>query len=315
MRILFTCVGKRVELIQAFRNAAEKFNTELIIYGTDITDTAPALLFCDKPLLVCRINDNDYIQSLLRICQDEKIDAVIPTIDTDLLVLSHNKAQFKKVGTNVIISDENKITICRDKRMTAQFFYSVGLFSPELCDDYKSYHGGYPAFIRPKDGSSSINAYRVNNENDLLGYAKDIPNYIIAPFIEGTEYTVDVFCDIEGNPIYITPRIRMEVRCGEVVKTQITQDGKIIDEVKKIIKAFKPCGAITVQLIRQKETEDDYFIEINPRFGGGAPLSMKAGADSAEALLRILNRESLEYIGAAEDAAIFSRYDQSVRVK
>ena len=316
MKILFTCVGKRVELIQAFRNAAAKLMLDLDIYGTDITDTAPALSFCDKCIIVCRISDKNYIPSLLKICSEEKIDAVIPTIDTDLLILSRNKEAFSKIGTNVVISNENEIALCRDKLLTARFFNSVGLLSPELSDDYTTYNGGYPAFIRPKDGSSSINAYKVSNENNLREYAKSIPNYIIAPYISGTEYTVDAFCDRNGNPIFITPRIRMEVRAGEVVKTQICQDKKIIAEVKRIIKAFKPYGAITVQLIRQNETKDDYYIEINPRFGGGAPLSMKAGADSAEMLLRTLNEEKIAYIErAAEDGAVFSRFDQSVRVK
>ena len=68
-------------------------------------------------------------------------------------------------------------------------------------------------------------------------------------------------------------------------------------------------------MIRQDGTGDDYYIEINPRFGGGAPLSIKAGADSAEALLRLLKGERLGYAdNAAEDGAIYSRFDQSVRV-
>lgn len=63
-------------------------------------------------------------------------------------------------------------------------------------------------------------------------------------------------------------------------------------------------------------TGDDYYIEINPRFGGGAPLSMKAGADSAEAILKLLNNEKLCYMkNAAENGAVYSRYDQSIRVR
>ena len=62
--------------------------------------------------------------------------------------------------------------------------------------------------------------------------------------------------------------------------------------------------------------DKNYYIEINPRFGGGAPLSIKAGADSAEAMIRLLNGEQLCYQDKkAEDGAIFSRFDQSVRVK
>lgn len=316
MKILFTSVGRRVELMQAFRDAAETLQIDLKIYGADITDTAPALLFCDETILVPRISDNDYIPVLLGVCQKYKIDALIPTIDTDLLILAKNKNRFAEIGTKVVVSDVDKIALCRDKRLTADYFISVGLSSPQPIDDYLKYDLGFPAFIKPKDGSSSIFAYKVNNVEELKTYAEQVPDYIIQPFIEGTEYTVDIFCDFDGNPIYITPRIRLAVRAGEVLKTQIVQDETIISEMKQLIADYKPCGAITVQLIRQNTTGKDYYIEINPRFGGGAPLSMKAGARAAEAMLRLINAEKLDYIAnAAENDAVYCRFDQSVRVK
>ena len=314
MKILFTSVGRRVELIQAFKNAAEKLNMKLEIYGADITESAPALYFCDYTVIVPRIKDSNYIPELQKICEEKKIDALIPTIDTDLLLLAQNKKNFG--DTKVIISDQEKIKICRDKRLTAEYFESVGLKSPHPVSDWNEYKEGYPAFIKPKDGSSSIFAYKVENKMELQSFSEQVPDYIIQPFIDGTEYTVDIFCDFEGKPIYITPRIRLAVRSGEVLKTEMVQDQQIIDEIKQLLIDYKPCGQITVQLIREKKTGKDYYIEINPRFGGGAPLTIKAGADSAEALLRLLAGEKLEYVAeAAVDVAIYSRYDQSVRVK
>ena len=314
MKILFTSVGRRVELMQAFKNAANNLNIKLEIYGADITDSAPALYFCDYTVIVPRIKDENYIPKLIKVCNDEKIDALIPTIDTDLLLLAQHKKDFG--NTKVIICDEDKVAICRDKRYTADYFNSVGLNSPHPVDDYKNYKEGFPAFIKPKDGSSSIFAHKVENEEELISYAHQVPDYIIQPFISGTEYTVDIFCDFEGNPIYITPRIRLAVRSGEVLKTEIRQDDSIINEMKELVKDYKPCGQITVQLIKDSKTNKNYYIEINPRFGGGAPLSIKAGADSAEAMIRLLNGEQLCYQDKkAEDGAIFSRFDQSVRVK
>ncbi len=315
MKILFTCVGRRVELLQEFRKAAERLDVRLEIVGTDITNTAPAMFFCDKQKVVCRISDSKYIRSIADICYEEKIDAVIPTIDTDLLVLSQNKSLFEKTGTKVFISSPDKIKICRDKRETAKFFSEVGLNTPTWTDNYREYKGALPAFIKPKDGSSSINAYKVYDEQELETYAKKIPEYIVAPFIEGVEYTVDAFCDFDGKPIYITPRVRLAVRSGEVLKTKIDQDERIITETQKIVAAFKPCGAITIQLIREEKTGKDYFIEINPRFGGGAPLSMKAGANSAKAALELIQGKQLHYERyAAKNGAIYSRFDQSLCV-
>ncbi len=314
MKILFTSVGRRVELMQVYADAAKKCGVALEIIGGDISPTAPALQFCNRSVILPRIKNENYIPFLIDFCEREQVDALIPTIDTDLLILAENKERFN--GTRVIISAPERVRICRDKRFTADYFRSVGLKSPVPVDDVKNYKGGYPAFIKPKDGSSSINAYKADTEEELIALTEMVPDYIIQPFVSGTEYTIDIFCDFEGNPVFITPRIRLAVRAGEVLKTKIAQDEKIIGEMKQLIADYKPCGAITIQMIRDDRTGDDYYIEINPRYGGGAPLSIKAGADSSEAMVRLLTGEKIDYIPfAADDGAIYSRFDQSVRVE
>lgn len=91
MKILFTIVGRRVELMQAFRKSAGELNVPLIIIGADITDSAPALYFCNKTRIVPRLKDEKYIPVLLDICERESADCLIPTIDADLLLLAENK--------------------------------------------------------------------------------------------------------------------------------------------------------------------------------------------------------------------------------
>ncbi|MGN0431358.1 MAG: HAD-IA family hydrolase [Lachnospiraceae bacterium] len=312
IRILFTSVGRRVELVQAFKNAAEELLLSVKVYGADLSDTAPALCFCDVQMRVCRISDENYIPLLLRICEENEIDLLIPTIDTDLLLLAQHKNSFGEIGTKVFISSPEMVSYCRDKRRTAELFKRCGLLAPESFGEVENYNLGYPAFIKPLDGSSSVDAYKVSDKQELQEYAGRIANYVIQPFVEGTEYTVDIMCDFEGNPLFITPRERIAVRGGEVLKTKIVQDEQIIEESKQLIDVFKPCGPITVQLIRTTDKKD-YFIEINPRFGGGAPLSMKAGADAAKVAIKLLAGEAVEYVEtAARDGAVYSRFDQSI---
>ncbi len=310
IKILFTGVGRRIELLQAFRNAALVLNKELKIYGADMIGTAPALAYCDCVRRVRAMKNSGYIDDLVEICKNDCIDLVIPTIDTDLLVLSEHKELFEQIGTKVMISEPEKIRICRDKNNIAQFFGDCGLHAPMPVNDWHEYKAGYPAFIKPKDGSSSINAFKVENEDELEVYAGQVEDYIVQPFVCGKEYTIDIFCDWEGVPISIVPRERVQIRAGEVLKTKIELNQTMIEESKKLCAAFKPCGPMTVQLIRD-EAGIDWFIEINPRFGGGAPLSMKAGARSAESILKFIDNEALEEQSIA-DGSIYSRFDQSV---
>lgn len=312
VRILVTGVGRRIELMQAFRQAALELNINLKLYGADMAGTAPALAYCNYTRKVCAMRDPDYINQLAEICQNDKIDIIMPTIDTDLLILSQNKEIFERIGTKVLISAAEKILICRDKNNTGAFFESCGVKAPKTYNNYLEYDGPFPCFIKPKDGSSSINAYKVEDFEELSVYAASVDDYIVQPFVEGREYTIDIFCDFEGNPIYITPRERLQVRAGEVLKTEINMDETMIEESKRIVKGFNPCGPITVQLIQDKNTGDNYYIEINPRFGGGAPLSIKAGANSAKALLEILCEGKTTANTDINNGAVYSRFDQSV---
>jgi len=312
IRILITGAGRRVELVRAFRQAALRLGKKIRLYGADMSGTAPALAFCDCARRVCAMKEPGYIPQLLSICEKDKIDLLIPTIDTDLLILSENVEKFDAIGCKVLVSRPEMIKICRDKNNTSDFFVKCGLKAPMPTNDWRKYSGGYPAFIKPKDGSSSINAFKVENEKELQTYAAQIPDYIVQPFVKGREYTVDVFCDYDGKPMSIVPRERVAVRTGEVLKTKISMDPTIIGEMKQLIAVFKPCGPLTVQLIRDEVSGEDYYIEINPRFGGGSPLSMKAGARSADAILKLASGEIPQPSDGIEDGAVYSRFDDSV---
>ncbi len=313
--ILFTSVGRRVELVRAFRAAAEELHVPLVLLGADLTLDAPALYFCDVKLQVPPIKDPAYVPALLEICRTRKVDVLIPTIDTDLLLLAMHSPDFAALGTRVLIADPQKIALCRDKTLTSDYFLSLGLLAPKAVGDVASYTGGYPAFIKPKDGSSSINAFRADSKEELLSYAARMDNYVIQPYIRGREYTIDCYCNTTGAPVFITPRERLAVRAGEVLKTKICQDETMIAQMQVLLKDFAPRGAITVQLIQDEETKENYYIEINPRFGGGAPLSMKAGADAAKALFKELQGAPMPYQPyAAVDGAVYSRFDESICV-
>ena len=316
VRVLFTSVGRRVELLRAFADASLCTGIPLRIFGADMDETAPALLWCNERRLVCRINDEKYIPTLLDICKNDCIDLVIPTIDTDLLKLAESRELFEAAGTKVLIADPDKVGLCRDKRLTGAFFESCGLNAPRTFDDWTKYPGPFPCFIKPKDGSSSIDAYKVDNAGQLESYAAQVQDYIVQPFVGGREYTIDAFCDYEGRPVSIVPRERLQVRAGEVLKTRIDLDARMVAEAGEVLRLFRPRGPITIQLIRDNVTGEDWFIEINPRYGGGAPLSMRAGARTAEWVLRWLDGQTSWAIPAVDvcDGEIYSRFDNSAIV-
>jgi carbamoyl-phosphate synthase large subunit len=138
-------------------------------------------------------------------------------------------------------------------------------------------------------------------------------DYIFQEYIDAQEYTVDVFIDKNSNIISVVPRLRIEVRAGEVSKARTIKDSVIIDEVKKLCPYLVGAyGAITIQLF--KKDDEIIFIEINPRFGGGYPLSYLSGANFADYLIKDYLEKKLRYKQDWVDNNTMLRYDCEVIV-
>lgn len=315
VNVLILSAGRRVELIERFKKAREKLKIESKIVAVDISKIAPAIYFADTFHIIPRISDETYISGLIDVCIKEEIDVIVPTIDTELLKLAHNRTEIEnKTNAKILLSNDTVINICRNKNNTQKFFEANGFGVPKQLtfEDLVNSKYAFPLFIKPQDGSSSINTFKINNKEELDFFVKYIDKPIIQEFIEGTEYSVDVFCDFECNPITIVPRVRLATRSGEISKGKIVKDRAIINDVLRILKKLQPVGHITVQCM--KTTKGIEYIEINPRFGGGAPMSIDAGADSCENLYRILMGEKLQYNENYEDGVIFVRFDSSIKI-
>lgn len=313
--VLILSVGRRVELVNRFKKAAKELNIDSTIVGADISNLAPALHFCDKQVLVPRIDEDNYINAILDTCKENDIKLVIPTIDTELLKIAENIELFSKNNILVNISSLDVIKICRDKINTQTWLEENGFSAPKLITekDITNKNYQFPLFIKPKDGSSSINAFKIENEKELIFFKEYVPNPIIQEMVFGEEYTIDVFCDFESNPITIVPRKRLATRSGEISKGLIIKDKTIIKEIKNLVETLKPVGHITIQCI--KNDKAIYIIEINPRFGGGAPMTIDVGANSPKNLYRIMLGEKLEYSENYRDNIYFSRFDDAIMIE
>ena len=71
LTLLVSCVGRRVELLQAFRAAAKRLGVKLRLIGSDHTATAPALCCADEQVLVPPVSDDGYVSTLLETVRAE----------------------------------------------------------------------------------------------------------------------------------------------------------------------------------------------------------------------------------------------------
>ena len=316
LNVLFTSVGRRVVLIDLFKKALN----ELSVYGNvlcvDAGENSAARYIADIHLTVPKLNDPSYINELLSICKKYAIDILIPLIDTELFYLATTKSSFEEIGVTVLLSSKDDIEMCGDKKLTHEFFLKNNFDTPAVLDHdvaLETTSQKFPLFIKPANGSSSVNAFKVNNINELRFFLKYVPNPILQEFVIGQEYTVDVLVDFFGKVRCVVPRLRIETRAGEVSKGITVKNPILINAAKMLVeKMHKPMGCITVQCFLTNDQKIK-FIEINPRFGGGFPLSCAAGANFPLWILQMYLKQQPEIqIDSWVDSIKMLRYDDAI---
>jgi carbamoyl-phosphate synthase large subunit len=317
LTLLVSCVGRRVELLQAFRSAARRLKVQLRLIGSDSTPTAPALSCADEAVLVPPIAEDGYISALLEAIDKHSVDALIPTIDTDLPLISRHRRDFEDAGCIPLIAEPDVIDVCRDKILTYKFLTENGIDTPDtfLPEQVRAVtEHRFPYFIKPRYGSASLLVHKIEDELDLEYHLRKISAPIVQEFVEGLEHTLDVYVGLTGVPRCVVPRARWQVRSGEVCKGVVVKDRRVMEGGQRVVEALGPSvrGLVTLQCIVTADHRVR-FIEINPRFGGGAPLGIAAGADYPAWLIQELCGQTpeIEFDGF-RDGVCMLRYDWSV---
>lgn len=282
--VLFTCVGRRIELLQSFRAAAQRLGIGLRLVAADVDASAPGLLCADVGEVVPRVADAGYIAALEQLVRRERVRLVIPTTDTDLPAISGQRERLERAGALPLIGPPETINTCRDKLLTYAFLRRIGVDTPATYTAEEMRGLGtpqFPYFVKPRFGSASESAHRIEDATDLAYFLAKGREPIFQEFVAGREYTLDVYVGLGGQVRCVVPRLRLAVRGGEVSKGVVVRDATIMEAGRRVVEALGPPqmrGVVTLQCIRT-HAGALRFIEINPRFGGGAPLSIAAGAD------------------------------------
>jgi len=314
--ILFTCIGRRVSLLRAFRQACSRLGYNSVIIGADTTENSAALQCCDRKYIVKSVFQRGYAQEVIDIIGREKVDILIPTIDLDLPIWAKNRNKLSKTGCTSLVSSPKVVEICQDKRKTYQFLKKHGFDTPEIMTVRQALNlkkHNFPYFLKPWDGHASRKNMVVHNRQELKFHTSRIPNCLVQEFVDGLEHTVDVLVDFDGKVRCLVPRRRIEVRDGEVSKSQTIKNSLMIEQTKALVEALGAGpGVITIQCFLNSNNKVK-FIEINPRFGGGVPLSIKAGANFPRWILQLwLGRKPRISMNRWQEGLIMLRFDEAV---
>lgn len=316
MNILITSAGRRVSLIRAFRSEAQKINANSKVFAVDCQpQLSSACEVSDRSFEVPKVTCSDYITVLKNICSDNEVDLLIPTIDPELEVLAEHKEELENEGMRVVVSGSELVETCQDKRNTIDFFETKGIKTPQIIDKNNP---RFPIYAKPYDGSSSENNFIIKTEADLHDYHLNDDRLLFFEYLDQEiydEYTLDLYYDLQSDLKCVVPRKRIEIRGGEVNKG-LTEKNVLVPFVKDKLSHIEGArGCLTLQLFLDSNTGDINGIELNPRFGGGYPLSYLAGANYPKWLIKeYLQKKSVEFFDEWEDQLLMLRYDDEVIV-
>lgn len=315
-RILITAIGSLTgdAVIQTLREQGH------YVVGTDIypkewiANAQMVHTFYNVPL---SINEEHYIDSLLKICSDEKIDFLFPLTDLEIDVLNVNRSKFESIRTCLCMSGTESIRICRNKRISASIIGQSALcnmipdYSAEEIEMKDIY---FPILCKPINGRSSQGIKIFYEDSDFYSfYNKANPKlYLFQPYIAGNVITVDVVRNPKTNHCFTVARKELlRTLNGAGLSVQVFQDNAFGETCKKLAEKLNITGCVNFEFIETKNGLR-YFLECNPRFSGGVKFSSISGYDFITNHLNCFEGKDIETNAPIRECWISRKYEEYI---
>lgn len=293
MNILVTAIGS-FSVAEVIRSLKQCTGTDNII-GCDIypEEWHYTSRYFDKFYRSPYVADhNAYLSFLLNLIEKENINVIIPSTDPEVDFFNKNRHQFNHV--TVIIGPQKFVEIARDKQKM-QNFLERNKF-PYI----KSYLPGelkqapYPIIAKPLNGRSSEGIEYLPDFSHLK-QGKDYSNYLFQDFINGEIWTIDILRNHNTNEMELISRKELlRTKNGAGMTVEISNDIPLIDQAKSICEKIDAHGAFNMEFIRTPE--NDFLMDINPRFSAGIGFTNKTGYDLVKNALFIFLDKPIEKV-------------------
>ena len=237
-----------------------------------------------------------YIDSIIRVCREHKIDAIFIGSQEELLPIAKARSQIEiDTDVKVLTNPINVITTAADKWQTYIFLKGNNLPCPESVlphEDTKLIKEfGFPIVVKPREGHGSLHFYVVKNKDELeqaiskikeFGWNPILQEYIIG---KDNEFTSGVTVSKSGE-IMSSISMRRELKNGQTYKAFIDDHDKVRRSAEETSLKIGAMSAINIQA---KVLDDKpKILEINPRFSASCPIRAVAGINEPDIVFRNL---------------------------
>ncbi len=284
-------VGQGIIKCLNMANADERSNVRYDVIGADASAFAAGLYLAKKGVIIPKANDPKYIDSLIDIIKQNKVNAVYVGTDPELVAASkYKKFIEEKTCTKVLVNPLKTIEVARDKWRTFIFLKENGFPCAEsaLPDDLPRFldHNKFPLVVKPREAFGSLLFHVVNNHFELdyaiskivkCGWRPIIQEYLTG---EDNEYTTGVLVDTTYNRVISSVSIKKYLKFGQTYKAFIDDFLEVRKLSEKISLTLGARGAVNIQ---SKFSDGiNKVFEINPRFSATCPMRAVAGINEPD---------------------------------
>jgi len=312
LNVLITAASRRVALVRHFQAALRDLRLPGQVIVTDVNGLSPAVHVADRAYRAPMSDAPGYLDAIAQICETEDIGLVVPTIDDELPLFGGAIARFEAMGARVAASIESTARICNDKFETCRYLRAHGVTAVEsFLPGALPADPGLPLFVKPRLGRGSLGAFAARTRRELEFFLEYVPNAVVQRYLEGPEFTIDLLCDFHGRPLSVVPRERVVIRAGVIDRGRTVADRRLIDLALQCAAVLPFRGPVNIQC--RMVGDEPIIFEINPRFSGGIPLTIAAGADFPRMLAELaLERRVAPRIGDFRPDTWMTNHDSAI---
>lgn len=255
------------------------------VVAADADPSAAGCALAGRAVTVPPADHVRFVDALLGVCAAYGVDALISTVAEELPALAAAADRLAAAGVATWFPDPGAVELCCDKGAFARRMRAAGVPHPATATrvpELEDVPG--PWVVKPRAGRGSRGVRLLDDSAEVVGALAADPDLIAQTRLPGAEFTADALVARDGRLVTVVPRFREETKAGISTKGSTFASEAVTDVVAAALAAVRLTGPANVQGFLADDGSAT-VVEINPRFSGGLPLTLAAGADVVSAYL------------------------------
>ncbi len=253
-----------------------------------------------------------FLEAILKICETEDIDRIIPLTDPEVDVLNHARDRIETNGRILCLPAKAAIEVCRDKWLLHEAFAedcNVATIPTWRLGDFAHPPLEFPLLAKPRHGRSSEGIFIIEDQADYdyLRMKREHSKFIVQPRMVGSVCTIDlVRHKHSGSCVAVARKELLRTSNGAGLTVQILRDENLVRTAHRIAERLDINGCINIEFL--VHAGQPMLMDINPRFSAGVSFSLLAGYDMIANHLQCFGGATIEPEVPARNAIFAKRF-------